>query len=77
MSTALRAVPILITPGDVIALLSAAKMDELTSIARGMTARWLREHRIPVFEPMREFDSVGWHFDADQCAADRWRFIHP
>jgi cytoplasmic iron level regulating protein YaaA (DUF328/UPF0246 family) len=42
--------------------------------ARGMMARWLCEHHITEVEAMRGFDSDGYHFDADQSDADRWRF---
>lgn len=75
MPTILTAAPILITHAGTIALLSAAKMIELTLNARGLIASWLREHHITDVDPMRDLYSVVYHFDADQCAADRWRFI--
>ncbi|WP_340265366.1 peroxide stress protein YaaA [Sphingobium mellinum] len=42
--------------------------------ARGMMARWLCEHHVTDVETMRGFDSDGYHFDADESEADRWRF---
>jgi cytoplasmic iron level regulating protein YaaA (DUF328/UPF0246 family) len=42
--------------------------------ARGMMARWLCEHHITDVDAMRDFDSDGYHFDAGQSDADRWRF---
>lgn len=43
--------------------------------ARGMMARWLCEHHITDVDAMRDFDSDGYRFDAEQSDADRWRFI--
>lgn len=42
--------------------------------ARGMMARWMCEHHVTDVEAMRGFDTGGYHFDADESEADRWRF---
>lgn len=42
--------------------------------ARGMMARWLCEHQISDIDSMRSFDTDGYHFDASESEADRWRF---
>lgn len=42
--------------------------------ARGMLARWMCEHHVQDVEAMREFDSDGYRFDANESEADRWRF---
>ncbi|WP_313801745.1 peroxide stress protein YaaA [Sphingobium sp.] len=42
--------------------------------ARGMMARWLCEHHVTDAEAMRDFDSDGYRFDADESETDRWRF---
>lgn len=42
--------------------------------ARGMMARWLCEHHVTEVEGMRDFDSDGYQFIADESDVDRWRF---
>ena len=42
--------------------------------ARGMMARWMCEHHVQDIEAMRDFDSDGYRFDANESEADRWRF---
>jgi hypothetical protein len=58
-----------------IGLTSPAKTPKLTPNARGLRASWLNEHHITDVDPMCDLDSIVYHFESDQIAADRWRFI--
>ncbi len=45
--------------------------------ARGAMARWIIDRRVRSVDRLREFDGMGYRFDAEASDGDRWVFRRP